>query len=592
MLCLFILNVEMTQAQKNDYVWPMGSHGFGTLEQTLEDSISKEFWPFSLNFNNDPMQIDYFPKRRFVFHATNGSYSRDDGSLFCYTNGMEIFGRNDTVIVGGDTICYNEYWDTNVHWMTGDRTGSNIFQGALFLPMESSADEEILILLNAVFDYEPGVVHSIWYTLIDEACNGGLGCVIKKDIVLENKIYKNNIQACRHANGRDWWIIAISEDNVTYFTFLLDPSGIRLIHAQSIGKESLPLSVGNGAFSQQGDKFGAVDGRYWDSTGVVSIFDFDRCSGLLSNPFFDTLVIPEGSLGQGAVFSPDGRWFYTNSMNNLYQYDIKDLSKARFHLATYDGFRAGEIGSTQFGFWATGPDGRLYNISGSASADHMHIIDYPNEAGEACSFRQHALKIPNNPWSCPNFPHYRLGPLDGSPCDTLGLDNNPIAKYRYEADSIDFLRLRFTDLSYFRPETWSWDFDDGSPRVSMQSPYHTFAQKGTYNVCLTVSNEISSNTVCRTITLGTSSSDDLAVSRADISLFPNPVQDFLLVTLGEYVPAYGQIMIYDITGRPVITQRIYYGQNSVDMRSLQAGMYVWKVVDGTQVVREGKVVKI
>ncbi|MBK9581177.1 MAG: hypothetical protein IPO48_04435 [Saprospiraceae bacterium] len=78
MLCLFILNVEMTQAQKNDYVWPMGSHGFGTLEQTLEDSISKEFWPFSLNFNNDPMQIDYFPKRRFVFHATNGSYSRDD----------------------------------------------------------------------------------------------------------------------------------------------------------------------------------------------------------------------------------------------------------------------------------------------------------------------------------------------------------------------------------------------------------------------------------------------------------------------------------------------------------------------------------
>ncbi len=46
------------------------------------------------------------------------------------------------------------------------------------------------------------------------------------------------------------------------------------------------------------------------------------------------------------------------------------------------------------------------------------------------------------------------------------------------------------------------------------------------------------------------------------------------------------------TQRLVITQVIYYGQNSVDMRSLQAGMYVWKVVDGTQVVREGKVVKI
>ncbi|MBK8828238.1 MAG: hypothetical protein IPO26_16460 [Saprospiraceae bacterium] len=87
----------------------------------------------------------------------------------------------------------------------------------------------------------------------------------------------------------------------------------------------------------------------------------------------------------------------------------------------------------------------------------------------------------------------------------------------------------------------------------MQSPYHTFAQKGTYNVCLTVSNENSSNIECRTITLGTSSSDDESVSRADISLFPNPIQDYLLVTLGEYVPAHGQIMIYDITGRSVIT---------------------------------------
>ncbi len=95
--------------------------------------------------------------------------------------------------------------------------------------------------------------------------------------------------------------------------------------------------------------------------------------------------------------------------------------------------------------------------------------------------------------------------------------------------------------------------------------------------------------------------------------FPNPVQDYLLITLGEYVPAFGQVMIYDVTGRPVITQRIYYGQNSVDMSTLPAGMYVWKVMDMVNpssalltqsvtgsyqrkgeavVVKEGKVVKM
>ena len=140
--------------------------------------------------------------------------------------------------------------------------------------------------------------------------------------------------------------------------------------------------------------------------------------------------------------------------------------------------------------------------------------------------------------------------------------------------------------------TWSWDFGDGSPQVSTQSPYHTFSKPGVYNVCLTVSNENSSNTSCRTITLGTVSSDDESVSSADISLFPNPVQDYLLITLSEYVPAQGQVMIYDVTGRPVITQRIYYGQNSVDMSALQAGVYVLKVMDEDIEIKEGKVVKL
>ncbi|MBK8347091.1 MAG: T9SS type A sorting domain-containing protein [Saprospiraceae bacterium] len=178
------------------------------------------------------------------------------------------------------------------------------------------------------------------------------------------------------------------------------------------------------------------------------------------------------------------------------------------------------------------------------------------------------------------------------PADTLGLDNYPIAKYRYEADTIDHLRLRFTDLSYFSPETWSWDFGDGTPRVSIRHPYHTLRKKGTYRVCLTVSNENSSNTSCRTITIGTSGSDDIAVTPADITLFPNPVQDYLLVTLGEYIPQHGQMVLYDISGRPVHTQRIYYGQNNVDMSELASGIYVWKVMDGQVEIQSGKVVKM
>ncbi len=592
---IIIFKCLVVKAQKNDYNWPMGSYGFSTIERILADSTEKIFWPFSLNFTTDPMKIDYFPYRRFTFGATNANYSTDDGNLFCYTNGMQLYGPDDEPILGGDTINYNNYWRSKVRQSTGEKYGFAQFQGNLILPIKQHGGN-LFYVFNIIIDINVDGPVGVWYSVVNTDCNNRKGCVISKDkVLMQERIKSNHLKACRHANGRDWWLIIVGEDMTIYYTYLLDSIGIHKIHVQNIGKFNPRLSAGNATFSHKGDKYAVNDGRYWDSIGVISIFDFDRCTGLLSNPFHDTLVIPQASVGQSIAFSPDDRYLYVNNMNDLYQYDMRDLTKPRVHIATYDGFYYGNnpnSRTTQFGFWAYGPDGRLYNVSGAASAKHMHVMDYPNEEGAASSFRQHAIRIPNNPWSIPNFPHYRLGPLDGSSCDTLGLDNHPIAKYRYEADSVDYLRLRFTDLSYFRPETWSWDFGDGSPPVSTQSLYHTFAQNGTYRVCLTVSNENSSNTSCRTITLGSSSSDDVSLSRADVSLFPNPVQDYLLITLGEYVPAHGQVMIYDVTGRPVITQRIYYGQNSVDMSGLPAGMYVWKVLDGAYEIKEGKVVKM
>jgi PKD repeat protein len=49
------------------------------------------------------------------------------------------------------------------------------------------------------------------------------------------------------------------------------------------------------------------------------------------------------------------------------------------------------------------------------------------------------------------------------------------------------------------PLTWVWDFGDGNPENSTtQSPVHTFANVGTYNVSLTVSNIAGSNTTIKT----------------------------------------------------------------------------------------------
>jgi PKD repeat protein len=60
--------------------------------------------------------------------------------------------------------------------------------------------------------------------------------------------------------------------------------------------------------------------------------------------------------------------------------------------------------------------------------------------------------------------------------------------------------VTFTDLSTEDPTSWSWDFGDGSFSTE-QNPVYTYAANGTYNVCLTATNDIGSNTGCEAVVI-------------------------------------------------------------------------------------------
>jgi PKD repeat protein len=90
----------------------------------------------------------------------------------------------------------------------------------------------------------------------------------------------------------------------------------------------------------------------------------------------------------------------------------------------------------------------------------MHIINRPNLPGLACDVRQHEIEFPYPYGNTPVFPNHRLGPLDGSPCDTLGWNNLPLANFRPEASDSSARTLWFWDISDYRPTAWHWDFGD------------------------------------------------------------------------------------------------------------------------------------
>ena len=63
--------------------------------------------------------------------------------------------------------------------------------------------------------------------------------------------------------------------------------------------------------------------------------------------------------------------------------------------------------------------------------------------------------------------------------------------------------MQFTDTSESSPESWAWDFGDGASSTE-QSPIHTYASTGTYDVALVASNDDGSSAaeVSRAITVG------------------------------------------------------------------------------------------
>jgi PKD repeat protein len=95
-------------------------------------------------------------------------------------------------------------------------------------------------------------------------------------------------------------------------------------------------------------------------------------------------------------------------------------------------------------------------------------------------------------------------------CDTItdSIHVRAILPPRANFTSQDsFLTVTFNDGSS-GPTNWFWNFGDGNTSTS-QHPQHTYADFGTYIVCLQVWNECGADTICDTLNIRTIPIDDV-----------------------------------------------------------------------------------
>ena len=321
----------------------------------------------------------------------------------------------------------------------------------------------------------------------------------------------------------------------------------------------------------------------------LDLFEVDRCSGRLSNQRHIDLGGGEFLVGSGCAFSPNSRFVYLSMHRYVLQFDLwaDDVAASRDTVAVYDGFA--DPFATVFNMAQLAPDGKIYLSTGNGTK-YMHIIHRPDLPGDSCQVEQRGIELPVYMYmGLPNFPHYRLGPQDGSPCDTLGLDNHPRAAYRWAGDTLNAREVAFHDLSYYEPTNWNWDFGDGATSTQ-RHPVHTYAEDGYYNACLTVSNANGSHTACREVNIGLPvNTREAHPLLGGVAVYPNPTASVLTLALDRPLAAAAVFELYDGLGRRVHAEPLAagYHEQGVQLPPLPTGPYHYVLYRNGRVLHSG-----
>jgi DNA-binding beta-propeller fold protein YncE len=549
-------------AQFYDNHWMMGYAGGDETPPTDSFGISiLSFFDAELHIENN-QEID------LCFYGSGNALSDYDGNLLLYSNNLEIRDSEDQLITNGE-------------FEENGFSEQNSPQTFVYLPFN------FIDLTHYVQMTYTNVSPSTGTDLSSSLINtlGTLGIYQRIENILTGPLNAGQLTACRHANGRDWWVLIPAANQSTVHSVLLNPNGITSVNTFEVSYE-MQSGLGQSKFSPDGSHYIRYNNVTIGEEDYLDIFDFDRSTGRVSN-HRHTNIGSDASAG-GVAISPSSQYLYVPHYNHVFQYDLwaEDIFATQDTVATYDGYLEWNILHSRFFMAQLAPDGKIY-MNNASGVKTLHVIESPDKRGVACDVRQHSIQLPNNnSFTLANHPNYRLGPIDGSLSDTLGIDNLPRAYYRIDRNSEDTLNFHFQDLSFYEPTNWSWTFGDGSSSND-RNPNHTYPGTGIYQVCLTVSNALASDTHCRTIELGPVAVDD--PSTLQFTTFPNPVQDVMVFDLGDYMPLNGRFKLYDAVGREVFSRQVLYRQASFNLGHLAPGVYYYGFWDQGQQLGRGKV---
>lgn len=400
-----------------------------------------------------------------TLNTMEGCVSQSDalGNLLFYSDGIKLWDKNH-VLVNPTTP------------LTGHNSSS---QSALSVSVPGNPNRYYLFTIPS-YQFNPV---PFAYSLVD--VTGGNASLVSTNTPVTLPSGATSVSeaatAVQKCNG-DYWVIVRGyySDSLplrnSFYVYSVTASGVTLAGTYPFAN---PSYVGQLKMSADGTLLAC-------SGGAAVICDFNRASGVLSNP----RNFNKGDYG--IAFSPNSRVFYiadwlSNSpsvIQTLFQYDLLNPNPASTEriVATTP-----EIESSL----QIGPDQKVY--MSLHYQKHLAVINFPNNLGStvnpnACGFSYYG---PSLVTSTTQGIFSRLGlpnMIDALPPTQVPGD------FSYAISSCSTITFNAPACA----SSYAWNFGD-STTSNVQNPTHTYGANGTYTVTLTLNG---TTTATHTITLG------------------------------------------------------------------------------------------
>jgi Secretion system C-terminal sorting domain len=408
------------QNERRDWVWPLGYDYFG--DSIGIDAVTFDFRGVS---NGDTMKITY-GLQDFEMNATNAALCDSLGNLLVYMNGCAFGNKLRKKMRAQYPINF-----TTTHFLSCfEDLGLSGAHTQLLLPDNYTFNKYHLISMPLTYLPLEGTFRgdTLMYNRFGIQSIDSINLTVRERVLSfanvkstqDTSLLLLHLSACLHGNGKDWWVIHPFNGSSVYNRYLVSRDTVKLI-----GKQPIAWSKFTGFDNASGSSVFSPDGTKFVTYSIVSdvqIFDFDRCTGLLSNlvhiPIQDSSDIYWGA---GAAISENSRYLYIPSTYHVYQFDLwaANIEASKVTVAEWDGNITDPNYPMLFNQAQLAPDGKIYMTS-PGGRSNFHVIEYPDSAGLACKVvqRKHMLRTAIAS-GLPNFPYFRLGKWVGSPCDTI-----------------------------------------------------------------------------------------------------------------------------------------------------------------------------